>query len=117
MAKKETEKGSGAEKEKPKEGDRPSDGKKKGEEPLPLQPARPKRFFGSVELSPTRLGKEAASIAEEIVAHLQGQPGAEVSVTLEIHATIPDGAPDNIVRTVTENARTLKFGSLGFEEE
>jgi predicted AAA+ superfamily ATPase len=86
---------------------------------LPLQPQqpRPKRFFGSVKLSPTRLGKEAASIAEEIVAHLQGQPGAEVSVTLEIHATIPDGAPDSIVRTVTENARTLKFGSSGFEEE
>jgi len=30
---------------------------------------------------------------------------------------ISEGAPDNVVRTVTENARTLKFASLGFEEE
>ena len=36
---------------------------------------------------------------------------------LEIEAALPHGAPDNIVRTVTENARTLKFKSQGFEEE
>jgi len=29
---------------------------------------------------------------------------------------IPNGAPDNVVRTVTENCRTLKFESSGFEE-
>jgi len=27
------------------------------------------------------------------------------------------GAPDNVVRPVTENARTLKFDSQGFEKE
>ncbi len=37
--------------------------------------------------------------------------------TLEIDATIPDGAPDHVVRTVTENSRTLKFESHGFENE
>ena len=36
---------------------------------------------------------------------------------LEIQATIPDGAPDNVVRTVTENCRTLKFKTHGFEKE
>jgi hypothetical protein len=40
-----------------------------------------------------------------------------VEVTLEIEACLPDGAPDNVVRTVTENARTLKFRSHGFEKE
>jgi hypothetical protein len=40
-----------------------------------------------------------------------------VKVTLEIEAEIPNGAPDSIVRTVTENSRTLKFTSQGFEEE
>jgi hypothetical protein len=38
-------------------------------------------------------------------------------LTLEIEADLPDGAPDNTVRVVTENARTLKFKSQGFEEE
>jgi hypothetical protein len=40
-----------------------------------------------------------------------------VKVTLEIEAEIPSGAPDNVVRTVTENSRTLKFTSQGFEAE
>jgi hypothetical protein len=38
-------------------------------------------------------------------------------VTLEIEATIPEGAPENVVRTVTENSRTLKLSSHGFERE
>ena len=38
-------------------------------------------------------------------------------MTLEIEAEIPNGAPDNVVRTVTENGRTLKFKSQGFERE
>jgi hypothetical protein len=38
-------------------------------------------------------------------------------VTLEIQAEIPSGAPENVVRTVTENGRTLKFTTQGFEED
>jgi hypothetical protein len=37
--------------------------------------------------------------------------------TLEVEAEIPSGAPDNVVRTVTENSRVLKFTNLGFEKE
>jgi hypothetical protein len=40
-----------------------------------------------------------------------------VKVTMEIEAQIPSGAPDHVVRTVTENCRTLKFTSQGFETE
>jgi hypothetical protein len=44
--------------------------------------------------------------------------GSSVHVTLEIEAEIPEGAPDNVVQTVTENSRTLKFTSnSGFETE
>jgi hypothetical protein len=43
--------------------------------------------------------------------------GAHVTVTLEIEANVPTGVPDHVVRTVTENARTLKFKSQGFEAE
>ena len=43
--------------------------------------------------------------------------GTNVTVTLEIDAEMPDGAPEHVVRTVTENSRTLKFDSHGFERE
>lgn len=64
-----------------------------------------------------RVGRDASRIAEEVIAHLSSLIGAKVSVTLEIEAEIPDGAPDHVVRTVTENGRTLKFTSQGFEKE
>ena len=41
----------------------------------------------------------------------------ESKVTLEIEATTPDGAPEQAVRIVTENSRTLTFGVSRFEEE
>jgi hypothetical protein len=43
--------------------------------------------------------------------------GAKVTVTLEIQAEMPAGVPENVVRTVAENARTLKFFSHGFESD
>ncbi|MBI4517435.1 MAG: ATP-binding protein [Deltaproteobacteria bacterium] len=81
------------------------------------QTAAPKRFHGTVSLDPTRVGRDASRIADEVVAHLAGLIGATVRVTLEIEAEIPAGAPENVVRTVTENSRTLKFTSQGFEKE
>ncbi len=78
---------------------------------------KPRRFHGSVTLDPTRVGRDASRIAEEVVAHLAGLTGAKVIVTLEIEATIPEGASEHVVRIVTENTRTLKFTSHGFETE
>jgi predicted AAA+ superfamily ATPase len=77
----------------------------------------PKRFHGTVKLDSTRVGRDAGKIAEEVIAHLVSLQGVTVKVTLEIEAEIPGGAPDNVVRTVTENSRTLKFTSHGFEKE
>jgi predicted AAA+ superfamily ATPase len=87
-----------------------------GTRPPPPAP-KPRRFHGTVQLDPTRTGRDASRIADEIIAHLAGQIGAEVTVTLEIEAVLPEGASDQIVRTVTENSRTLKFTSQGFEKE
>ncbi len=70
-----------------------------------------------MRLNPGRIGRDAARIAEEIVQHLSVLPDATVEVTMEIQAEIPTGAPENVVRTVTENCRTLKFKSQGFEKE
>jgi hypothetical protein len=78
---------------------------------------RPRRFHGSVSLDPARVGRDASRIAEEVISHLAGLVGSTVKVTLEIEAEIQGGAPENVVRTVTENSRTLKFTTHGFEEE
>ena len=77
----------------------------------------PKRFHGTVILDHTRVGRDASRIADEVVAHLSSLVGAQVTVALEVEAAIPGGASDQVVRTVTENARTLKFTSQGFEKD
>jgi hypothetical protein len=84
--------------------------------PVPAS-QRLNRFHGSVRLDSTRVGRDAGRIAEEVIAYLAGQMGAEVTVTLEIEARLPNGANDQLVRTVTENSRTLQFDSQGFEKE
>jgi hypothetical protein len=48
---------------------------------------------------------------------LVGLVGSNVTVTLEIEAEVKSGTPDKVVRIVTENCRTLKFTSQGFEKE
>ena len=83
----------------------------------PKEPAQPKRFFGACQLDSMRLSRDAASIADEVIQHLASLLGAEVNVTLEIRADIPGGVPENIVRIVTENCRTLRFESQEFEGE
>jgi hypothetical protein len=99
---------------------KPEDGARPERPPGPsaLQPSTgPKRFHGSVELDPTRVGRDAGRIADEVISHLAGLVGTTVTVTLDIAAEIPLGAPDHVVRAVTENSRTLKFKTQGFERE
>jgi hypothetical protein len=78
---------------------------------------KPRRYHGTVSLDPTRVGRDAGRIADEVIAHLAGLVGSTVTVTLEIDAEIPAGAPDQVVRIVTENGRTLKFVNQGFETD
>ena len=107
----------------------PASGPGSGPEPAPgstppLPPVPPpapvrilRRFHGTVSLDPARVGRDASRIADEVLSHLAGQVGSEVTVTLEIEVSLPGGASDQIVRTVTENSRTLRFTSHGFETE
>jgi hypothetical protein len=82
-----------------------------------IKPLAAKRFHGNVTLDPARVGRDASRIADEVIAHLVGLVGSAVKVTLEIEATVPSGTPENVVRIVTENSRTLKFDSHGFEQD
>jgi len=78
---------------------------------------KPTRFHGSIDLNAARVSRDTGRVADEVIAHLVGLMRANVKVTLEIEAEIPDGVPDHVVRTVSENCRTLQFKSSGFEVE
>jgi predicted AAA+ superfamily ATPase len=80
-------------------------------------PAKPIRFFGSVKLDPARLNRDAAQVSAEVLQHLTSLIGADVEVTMEIQAHVADGIPENVVRTVSENCKTLKFKNQGFEQD
>ncbi len=102
----------------PGPGPGPEPGPGTGPGPRPKPPvAVVKRFHGSVALDPRRPGADAGRINDEVIAHLAGQVGAKVRLTLEIEADVPNGVPEHVVRIVTENCRTLKFENQGFEAE
>jgi predicted AAA+ superfamily ATPase len=74
------------------------------------------RFYGSVKVNPTRLIKDAGQIADEVLQHLNSL-NADIEVTVEIQVKTPDGVPESVIRTITENCRTLKFTSYEFEDD
>ncbi len=83
--------------------------------PVPSPPIR-RRFYGNVNIDAMRINRDASAIANEVVQHLTALNGAEVEITLEIAAKIPEGVPDDVARTVMENCQTLKFKNCSFEE-
>lgn len=83
----------------------------------PVIPKSLKRFHGTVQLSPNRVGLDASKIGEEIITHFASLIGANVRITIEIEAEVPNGIPDSVIRIVTENSRTLKFQNHSFEDE
>ena len=88
--------------------------------PLPLspvEPARPRRFHGNVVLRSERLNLEFGKVVQEVVQRLTDAGATNVDVTVEISATSREGFDEPAVRTVTENARTLRFRDLGFEDD
>lgn len=80
-------------------------------------PTVPKRFYAAVMVDATRLHRDTGKISDEVIQHLAGLVGANVEVTLEIRAEVPQGIPDYVVRTVTENCKTLRFRIHEFESE
>jgi hypothetical protein len=85
--------------------------------PPPPVPKRPKRFFGEVVLDGQRPVRDLSRIVDEVLQHLSGLPGAKVTLTLDVQVSAPEGVPEDVARTVSENCRVLRFGSQGFEGE
>ncbi|WP_287994534.1 DUF499 domain-containing protein [Acidiphilium sp.] len=78
---------------------------------------RPRRFYGSVEIDMVRPVKAFDAILNAVVMELLRTHGAQVTLTLEIEATAPDGFSDGDIGVVRDNSRQLKFKpeSTGFE--
>jgi predicted AAA+ superfamily ATPase len=82
--------------------------------PAPVT-TRPKSFHGSAAVAPAAAKMRLVQIAEEVIAVLAADPNAEVKVRIEIEATFPNSAEDHTRRAVSENAKTLGFGSAEWE--
>ena len=80
--------------------------------------ARPKRFYGSVEIDMVRPVKTFESILMAVAMELQRTPGTKVKLTLEIEAEATDGFAETEIGIVRDNAKQLKFraDATGFEE-
>jgi hypothetical protein len=70
----------------------------------------------SKRLQAERYASDFRKLADEILGPLGATPGVTLNVTIEIEATASEGFDDAKVRTVSENASTLKFEQSGFEE-
>lgn len=81
----------------------------------PAPPSTYTRFFGVVEIDSQRYGREFTRLQQEIIAHLVATEASSVRITVELDATRPDGFGDDTVRTVSENARVLRFDRADFE--
>jgi hypothetical protein len=87
--------------------------------PTPSQPPRPSntRFFGTTTLNPDFYARDFGRITSEVIQHLAAVEGVELEVRLEITAVAKKGFDESKVRTISENAQTLKFEQSGFEAE
>ena len=73
------------------------------------------RFFGVKTLSSDKVALDFKNIAEEVLAHLRNG-NTHLTVRIEIEATDASGFDEAKIRTVSENAKTLKFDQAGFED-
>jgi len=73
-------------------------------------------FYGTVSLDWETLAIKSGNIATEIVQHIKALKDSNVEINLEIRGTVPQGIPDDIIRTLSENCKTLKFKDWEFSE-
>jgi predicted AAA+ superfamily ATPase len=85
----------------------------------PPAPPRPEatRYFGTVKLNPDFYARDFGKITSEVIQHLAAVEGVQLEVRLEITAVANNGFDESKVRTVRENAQTLKFEQSEFEAE
>jgi hypothetical protein len=73
-------------------------------------------FFMSAKLDLTRINRDVQKLVEEVIRHLSSAKEAQVEITLDVEVKAPNGLSREVVRTVSENCKTLKVGSFGFDD-
>lgn len=81
-------------------------------------PARPRRFYGSVEINLTRPLKNFEGVLNDVIRQLENVEGTRLTLTLDIEAINVEGFSEDDVGVVRDNARALKFRpeSTGFSD-
>lgn len=91
-----------------------------GPEPGPEPVRRVRRFHGEVSLGdPRRPIPELTKIVDEVIDRLAQQTDVRLRVTLQVEAehSAADGFADDTVRTISENAKSLRFKDFGWDKE
>ena len=91
-----------------------------GPGPGPEPVRRVRRFHGEVSLGdPRRPIPELTKIVDEVIDRLAQQTDVRLKVTLQVEAehSADDGFAEDTVRTISENAKTLRFKDFGWEKE
>jgi hypothetical protein len=88
--------------------------------PGPAPTRRVKRFHGEVSLAdPRRPIPELTKVVDEVIDRLAQQTDVRLRITLHVEAehASDDGFTDDTVRTISENAKTLRFKDFGWEKD
>ncbi|MGI6466950.1 MAG: DUF499 domain-containing protein [Sphaerochaetaceae bacterium] len=75
----------------------------------------PRRFYLSTKLDTTRFIRDIGKLNDEILNHLLSLDGKKIEIRLDVDIEFKEDVPNEIVRTVTENSRTLKVDDSGFD--
>ncbi|WP_397428514.1 ATP-binding protein [Proteiniclasticum sp.] len=98
----------------------PEDGSSGGtttvQDPTAIENPKNKHFYLSAQLDTTRIGRDVQRLVEEVINHLTSVDGTTVEISLEVNVKAPEGMSPQVVRTVSENCRTLKVSSFGFDD-
>ncbi|MGB4406048.1 MAG: DUF499 domain-containing protein [Sphaerochaeta sp.] len=81
----------------------------------PKLPSGPRHFFLSTKLDTTRYIRDIGKLNDEVLNHLLGLDGSNVEIRLDVQISFKEDVPNDTVRTVIENCRTLKVEDSGFD--
>ena len=76
----------------------------------------PTRFYGTLELDPVSASMDFAKVMNEVVQHFTAKYGSQVTISVEVNASHPEGFDEHVQRTVKTNCGVLKFRGYEFEE-
>ena len=81
------------------------------------QPAKKKRFYGTVSINPVKAKLEFIKLADEVIQQFTENFQVDVEIELEINANSSEGFDESLQRAINENCNVLGFSSVEFEDK